>query len=171
MPAGGNDDQTRRTGVAGHLERPDGNDRVIGGGEHDRGDGNLLEEWAGAGPRVIVVGGSEAAERRGEPLIKFLQPARRGGQGGRKLRWDVLASIHGRPQQTAEEGPVVKLIQTPLHVLGTGDQIDRRGNRHDTGQVCGRLAPHLSQKLEDEIATHRIANYEHRRIRTGFDDV
>ena len=71
------------------------------------------------------------------------------------LAWHATIADDRLAQKIAQEFAVVPNVQTSLHVLGAGNQVNWRGHGHGSRQIRRSLPAEFPEELEDQIGSHR----------------
>lgn len=120
----------------------------------------MLKELIGRLGCIVVVGGSKAKRRRGNPVVEFVNaPAR-------FEEFDVVDPGQGQGSaadsllQPAKKTGFVDPILTAGHFSDGGGKVDRSGDGDDTVEQAVAFVPQLASKFQCHVAPETVADQE-----------
>src|SRR5262249_34180842 len=151
VPAARQDADADVGGGGQPLERLDGDERVVAGGEDQGRHGDARDERGRGGGAVVVQGVGEAAPR-GRVQVVEEADGRAAGEVQRRQVGEVALAAAGVGDEVAGELVGVEAVARQGQQLAAALQVDGRGDGADAGQARHRGLRRLAGQLEGDVA-------------------
>jgi hypothetical protein len=126
--------------------------------DDEGGDGDTVEDAGGGGAEIVIVGAGEAGVEGGDAVVEVAQGADADGEVGIVDVGEERDFAAEAAEESTEEFPLVEAIDGLVQGVGGGAEVDGGRDADDGVELWRRVCAEVAGKLEDEVASHGVAD-------------